>query len=286
MSKQGFKGRKNPIDQIHEALESFANRFTLSNPRFSERYLKSEGHLIIHFCVRGVDEEYVACFQRTHLVLDTDMVVQVHAGESGVHLTQNPSDACTEIKASVCRTDHDQRLVFVGNVQFVEHPECMTLPALIRFDGIDKFYRHWSHSAYFSGSLGFVVSFPAAKDREIGSLGRDGKPARRSSTEGVSQMIQGATEVLDRVAADGGQDRRRGTDRSYIIDQLSRLRVVLSSNDIWLASKKGAFFGLKITDVLFGPVNLDPDLLDRLQQEMESIPILAPPSCSEHAPKR
>jgi hypothetical protein len=44
--------------------ERYVNRLTLTNPRLIERYLKEELLIPVRFCIRGVDIEYVACFQR------------------------------------------------------------------------------------------------------------------------------------------------------------------------------------------------------------------------------
>src|ERR1700704_634249 len=51
------------LNQIRHTLERFDHRCTIDNPRFAERYMKGELQLIIHFSVRGIDKQFVACLR-------------------------------------------------------------------------------------------------------------------------------------------------------------------------------------------------------------------------------
>src|SRR5262245_24738964 len=57
---------KQVADSIKHFLKRFNDRLTLDNPRFEERYLKGELHLLCHFkCRSGVEGvEYVALLNR------------------------------------------------------------------------------------------------------------------------------------------------------------------------------------------------------------------------------
>ena len=48
------------VHKIKYFLESFEKRFTLNNPRFVDRYIESEIHILLHFSIRGISEKFVA----------------------------------------------------------------------------------------------------------------------------------------------------------------------------------------------------------------------------------
>jgi hypothetical protein len=51
-------------NEISEMLERYKNRLTVDNPRFIERYLNSELHLLAECGIDGTDVQFVAYFQR------------------------------------------------------------------------------------------------------------------------------------------------------------------------------------------------------------------------------
>src|SRR2546422_815252 len=59
-----MEGGDDPVNQVRHFMECFANRPTLDNTRFGERYLESELLLLVRFVVGAKDEEFLACFER------------------------------------------------------------------------------------------------------------------------------------------------------------------------------------------------------------------------------
>jgi hypothetical protein len=83
--------------------------------------------------------------------------------------------------------------------------------------------------------------------------------ASSDRSKGVGQMIEGTSEVLDRVASDGRDGDRGRLDTGEVVDRLVRLRSVLGPDFIGVCGEEGADLGLKITDVFFGPFDFRLD---------------------------
>src|ERR1700694_2119513 len=71
----------NVAHKIRHPLERFENRITLNNPRFAERYIEQEIYLLVHFRIRGVDEEFVAYLEREHSV--SGRSIKIYGGRIG-----------------------------------------------------------------------------------------------------------------------------------------------------------------------------------------------------------
>jgi hypothetical protein len=49
---------------ITELNKRFQERLILDNPRFVDHYLKFELRFLIPFRARGIEEQFIACFER------------------------------------------------------------------------------------------------------------------------------------------------------------------------------------------------------------------------------
>jgi hypothetical protein len=76
-----------------------------------------------------------------------------------------------------------------------------------------------------------------------------------------SQMIQRTSDILQAVSSDKSDLRGNVFDAAYVIDQLSRLRILLGRDYIRLGIEKGVDFDLQIIDVLFGPFDFKPNIV-------------------------
>lgn len=77
--EQGPEGQNNVVNQINHLLERFEQRLTLANLRLSERYIKSELHLLIEFRIGDIDEKCVTCFEREG---SRSLIFETHEGET------------------------------------------------------------------------------------------------------------------------------------------------------------------------------------------------------------
>ncbi len=62
-SEQGRESAHNVADHFREMSQTWKDRFILNNPRFCERYIKMEFHVLLQFRFRD-SSEYVASLQR------------------------------------------------------------------------------------------------------------------------------------------------------------------------------------------------------------------------------
>lgn len=66
-------------------------------------------------------------------------------------------------------------------------------------------------------------------------------------------MVKGTHQVLDSVARDEGQALRGGLNTGQVVDQLSRIRLMLGANSIRLCIDEPTDFALQVRDVFPGP---------------------------------
>jgi len=156
-------------------------------------------------------------------------------------------------------TDGNQHAVLVDVVKSMESPEKF-IPTFVWFESVDRFYRVLPHSLYFSRRFGVVPCGIFGNGEVDVPSGHDARTA--NEYELVSQMVQGTPEILNNIANNRTEVAGDLLDgRGKIMDQLSRLRIALCGNYIWLGrcSEKRTDFDMQVTDVLLGPLNFYAD---------------------------
>jgi hypothetical protein len=259
LNQKRFETRNEVVDQIKHLLERFDQRLTLDNLRLAERYIESKLHLLVHFCIGGIDEEFVACLQRKHTVIGPEEsfgeveVLTEFIGPQPLHMCSHMG---TQVKAAEGGANGKNQAVFIDIVKSVEDPE-RVIPSLVWFDRVDRVYGTLPHALYFSGSFSFVYR-GIVNNRKVDVLERP-LPVCSHKDQMISQMVQGAPEILENVTNNGGYSDRNIADAGQIINELSRLRIALGPDYIWLGIKEGSDPAFQVTDVLFGPFNFYPD---------------------------
>lgn len=245
------------INKIRHTLKRFDERFTLDNPRFSERYIKSELHFLIHFSIGAVYEEFVVYLQREHSIGGLEKCVdRFHVGESGDLCSHKSEGVSTQVYAPKCGADDDHKAVFIDIVKLVEDPK-RVVPTFVWFDSVDRVYGVLPHSLYFSNRFGCVFR-GIIRNREVDMLRWTARRAPRPGHEKcIGQMIESTSEILKDIPGDSGDSFWNLPNTHQIIDQLSGLRIALSSDYIGIGCEKGFDFRLQIKDVLFGPLNFN-----------------------------
>ena len=134
-------------DKLRQILKSFQCRVTFGNLSLGERYLKNELCLLVVFKIRGVVEQYIACFERAL------PCVAECSGNPGndAPVRCNGLDGMAE-----SGPNGEQQAVLVDIVQFVEHPEMMTEATLVRLDTVDRFYISRPKALYLSKLFGTI----------------------------------------------------------------------------------------------------------------------------------
>jgi hypothetical protein len=141
---------------------------------------------------------------------------------------------------------------FVGLVEFVESPQRIALPALVRLGCVDCFYDLLPNALYVSGAKGLVL-------RESGGNRIVHEVLRRRALasiehELVGDVVERASEILDYIGGNGCQVVGHGVRFGDVVDALSGLRVFLASSSIRCGLIEGVQPKLKVLDVFVWPV--------------------------------
>src|SRR5882672_12228709 len=123
-----FIGSGNHIAQEHD------DRGVLDDLRLADAYIKVEAHILIRMTF-GENQEFVASFQRL------PEFGRPGTEGNGLYIRPRPFCGRTTTEQAVAHADSasEQSMVLVGNVQLVEYPEKVALPALVRFGISDLF---------------------------------------------------------------------------------------------------------------------------------------------------
>jgi hypothetical protein len=253
-------------DKISKMLDRFNQRLTLDNLRLIERYVKSEIILLIHFHIHGASEQYVAYFQRAHVVSGPEKgihfreISRLERGQKAMLLLRSQHRShggAAQIYASECTSNSNDNTVLVDVVQSVEHPNLVPLASFVRLDLAKRIDSVLPQALFFSAKKGFVL-LGCIENREIEfDLGSGGSEANKQQVTG--QMIESTPQILDCVPSDGNNASGDGCNSRYLISQLSKLRVFLFNDAIGLGAEEGADLNMKIDDVFFGPFNFYSD---------------------------
>ena len=238
-SKKYRKPSKRILNRLRKHIERWDNRITLDNLRLGERYFKEGLHIHLCFEVSGNPEKFVAHLHRTPPKLKYPPALK-----SFVHvLTSN--------------NRNNQKMVLIDIVKVVEAPKRI-IPTFVWFERVDSFYSRLPHSTYLS-SLAGLVSLGVTEDRKAYF------PPRRvplfPDDKRVCEIVQDPPKVVDSVAQDRRKLQGNIPHARHIKNQIARLRLTLTSDDIRLgiAAQKGPNFDLQVTDVLFGPFDFYTD---------------------------
>jgi hypothetical protein len=269
--EQGLEVGHNVADQVRHTMERFDQRLALGNLRLAERYGKEELHILVFFSIGRSDVEYVACFKRNESIRGSDKDIRNDnvrriASDVRPELLHRSLHRGANIEGSITRNGRNQQAVFINIVKFAETPEHI-VSTLVWFERVDSFNRIWPHTLYFSSSVGFVFRGTGG----IGNRETDASDLLVSQGSAVdidearyvgklpSEMIESASQVLERVADDNRDSDWDVAHADKIIDQLSCLRIALGADYICVGHKERANFSLKVTEVLFGPFNFYAD---------------------------
>jgi hypothetical protein len=237
------------LHELDELLDRWENRLTVDNLALAERYLKGEIRLIVSFEKIGrADKQFRAVLQG---VLP---IARVDGERKNRYLLGLPFDRQPEVQPNVFiggpyRYD---RLVFVQSVKLVDHPKGFA-PSLVWFETVNESFADRAHSLYFSRSVGFEFLHTAADWKAC--PGSDLPTV--SQNQLANQLIQSRTQIVHNVADRGAQAGWHVFDDVNPVDVAARLRVLVSDDAVWVALDEGPDVSFKLTDVAFGPFDLD-----------------------------
>jgi hypothetical protein len=244
------------LDYLGEMVERINNRLTLTNPRFVERYLNFELHILLLFKRKAASSvEFIADIQRPSRWPSGSRPFNDFP-ESGIDVglaCDQPSLISGENAAHLeTRGSGNQESVFIDLVKFVESPE-KVVPALVRLDLIDSFLDSNSKALYLSPKAGRLVSCLGLRDWKVNNV--VGLSGILDGVEFESEVIESAPEVLECVCGNNGNVIGSSTDLLDPHYILSRLRILLEPDSIGILGVKGFEQSMEIVDVLVGPID-------------------------------
>ncbi len=233
------------IHKMNQFMERYHQRLSSDNLRLAERYIKGELRLHVHFRQCLFPENYCAILHGENF--------------SWKGLVPRERPVCggkMEANLACADSDNSQEAVLVEVVKLMKSPE-VVVTSLVRFGRVDELYRGAAHSLYFSRARGYVFLDRLA-NRIAASFGGS-LPVGKDQL--VSQVVQGASQIVGCVSGDGGESMRNVGGDAELPGPVSSLRIVLSDDVVWASFKEGACQDFKITDVLFGPFDFQPDAM-------------------------
>ena len=143
--------------------------------------------------------------------------------------------------------------MLVRIVDFLKHPE-QVVPAFVWFERLENVHDGLSPALLFSAKSGFE-RIGRVKDAEtvLPVLVTHSHRPDRSPED-----VQCRAEIVDRVACNGTPSRRGAFAHAQSNDDFPRLLVDVGDRSIKVAFAKGWDLGFEISDVFFGPFDLDP----------------------------
>jgi len=228
------------IHKISQLVKDWEERLTFDNPQFIERFLASEIQFLIVMRINDSFDDPIKVW-----IAGLEPIPAVETG------------ACKQVVIP----DSEKVSVLVDVIKIMESPERI-IPALVRLERIDGPNHFRKHSLYFSNLQGFVY-LDRFRNWEcnvaVGDEVRGSTSDKSYLSKMPSEMVQGASEVLQNVPCCSNDIERKNRERRKAEIALSSLRIVMRSDNIHVLLPNRASFGVEFCEVLFGPFNLHPD---------------------------
>ena len=251
MSSESGEFLNRPPDLVERTSEDQEDGFTYANPRFVEHYINGDFYILVFFRIRGIDIEYCAYLQREHPAPGANVKI----GNVASHVLPSCTHVHSNIQRAQASRGSKQEPVFVSIVEGVESPKNV-IPSLVWFDVLDEVDSLIFHSLYLSseGSLVLFGRRDFIENRESAFVNWGTRTVR--ANERAGQVIERTPKVLENIATDYRESHGNGVGFNDGVNELSRLRITLSSDFIRLGLPEGVESRLELYQVLIGPLDL------------------------------
>ena len=243
------EGVERLFGELDELRKRWDNRLTINNLAFAKRYSESELRLVLNIRVSHLaadGKDYCAVFQGILLVGGVDE----EGGELDGRIFPRDLHNYAQINASARGPYRYDRLVFVQNVKLVELKDRF-IPSVVWLEPLDNVDSLLAGTSYLFQSAGF---------KRFGCVAHGKTGGIRSAAAGNNHIgrnqIENSAEIMYDVTddpAEAGRDFLADADAEIAI---SRIRIILGDDFIWVSAVKGVDFSLQVTDVGFGPFDL------------------------------
>jgi hypothetical protein len=242
-------------NKLLHLMESFDNRFSLGNPRFIERYIKMELHILLKFRHRD-SANYIAGFQNADGIRLDQKPTKITDSFSRPAMDAQSLNLGTlgwrHAMGPMSSPDSKQKAVFVDSVKVMETPE-RVIPTFVWFDCINSVSRFFAHSLYFSSEKGRGVFLGTICNRKVDVV--SGRLPSCSGNKMTGEMIQGTSEVVEGIGTNDRDIIGNVPHADEIVAALSGVRIVLGFDYIRIGIEESITGDLQILDMLVGPVD-------------------------------
>ena len=274
-TKEGRETLDVPLDKLDKLMQHLNERLTLDNLALTEGYLKGQFRVHVHLrhhilAASGRHPvDYCAIFQRELAFGSGD----VRGRREGLGGSQSASqigvvgDHTSKVmdNRSLSHAHRYQELMLVNNVELVEPPEGV-VRSLVRLGRLDEVYRSLRCSLYRSRRTGIKSIGEAGSASEHGKLGTFADLIPLGTDQLAYQQIEGRAEVVDSIPEDGAPPKGRLARGFDLKDQVARIKLTKAEDSIWFWLpfwvQKPLDQSFQITDVLFSPFDLYPDIAE------------------------
>ena len=255
-SKQRRERLQYALDRARQVVEEGEKWFSFGDPRFVDRYRK--GELVVLLYLRGrwtgagrnalsqADRYYIAVAQRAEEVSGRDREF------GGGHVIALPEGG-HEDEVRERSTDHENKAVFVHDVELVESPEGV-IPSLIGLQVAHDLDRVWTDS-----SLQGLDSEPSDFERGLVVANRERFPLRVLSVrkdELPNEQVKRGAKVVNRIASEQREVARQvgiDVDAPLLAAMLAaKLRIRLFRDNVWVFVKELGDERFELLDVFLG----------------------------------
>lgn len=246
LPEQGSEVNQNATNELSNFINDFRDRFTLANPRLSERYVNRELKILIRLRA-DTGEEYAAVLEWLGVVGPHDETCIGERLQSGHDASQMMKQVDLRDR---CEGREDQ-IVLVDIVKSMQTPEGVAVASLVRLDKLDRILSILPHEMYLSLTTGleFLGSLvDGERGVSVGSV-------VSCTHELPCEVIHCTPEVLEHIANYERHFRRNvANDHEPVLQQVRKIRLRLDSDTVRFGVLEGFKSGYKLVDVLCGPL--------------------------------
>lgn len=260
------------LDESDKLNKRWRHRLTFENLSLAKRYSEAELRLLVWLHSERLAMDYIAIFQdRAGSCVAPNQYKTApkfckYPLAVGGHLFSqgHPGKNVTKIEGQSLwnESDGDQEAMLICPAKFIQVPEAIN-STFVRFERLDKALSLIPYALYFS---------PIAGLEFLGAAG-NGKIMMPSNLDPlrIEELINEVVESRPQIGNGVANGRAEG-ERDFLLDSNSvvpSVTLLLGPNFI-STSTKGDPFGLEVTDVFFGPFNLDGYANEAVRHEVSS----------------
>ena len=248
---------RDAINYARHLAERVHHRLTLQNLRLAERYIKGELKIHIHFRSMASLETTDYCVVLYRAVgspsepKEMGPIGRNFAGSRHMarHVPREHGHIQPEngVGGSIGR---EKSVVLVYDVRDVQAPQKL-VSTFVGFDRLENVHRAFTPALYRS-SMGVFKFLGSIIEGELGFATGSG------SHGNAPQNIEGGAEVMDGISGNGSQSEGGCLPNPNVDIECPGFLVFLGDKQIGVGSVEGGDRDCEITEVLFGPFDLDP----------------------------